>query len=49
MALVRCEVSVAVDGEESVPTDIVIDGGDTYTSLFDLYLLANILAVTCWR
>ena len=49
VALVGREVGVAVDGEEGVPTDGVRDLSGTYTSRLDLYLLANICAVTCWR
>ena len=49
MVLEGCEVRMALYSQEDIPTPLVIDGMDTYTSRFDLYFDANIAAVTCCR
>ena len=47
VALEGRQVRVALHGEEHVPTTPVTVMKGTYTSRFDLYLAANIAAVTC--
>ena len=46
VALVWCQICVALHGEEHIPTALVTVMKGTYTSRFDLYLAANIAAVT---
>ena len=45
VALVRGEESVALNGQEVVPTVGISGAGDTYTSRFELYLAAKAVAV----
>ena len=47
VALVGGEVCAALDREEVVPRGGVSKGAGTYTSRFERYFEANILAVTC--
>ena len=48
VALEGRQVRVALHGEKHVPTTLVTVKKGTYTSRFDLYLAANIAAVTFW-
>ena len=47
VAVVRRQVGAALDGEEVVPAEKVSEAQGTYTSRLDLYLEANMVAVTC--